>query len=304
MRGSLLLFVAAAVCYGQASGIGKAGGTGNQLFPVNAQTSTYQTIPSDWQFCKTIPVASGTFTITLLASSVQPKSGQCLTIINFGSGTVTVAPSGQNINGSSSNQTLAAGSASAAVGIWIVSDGTNYEAQQFSVSSGSGCSPSGSTTDILTDNGSGGCNSNSNAKVSSAGILTTYDGAATVGKGVPFIGWDSVLTNSSATSLVTLATTPGAGDYEIHYGLDLHTPCSTGTGELQITFAFTGNSARQVVTGGWPLTSSQTALGGTFSGVLPIHVVSGSVTYTPTLTTACTTGTATWDGNIWMVQVN
>jgi hypothetical protein len=305
MRAILISLFASGLCFGQAGGIGKAGGTGNQLFPANAQTSTYQTIQSDWQFCKTIPVASGTFTITLLSSTLQPKSGQCIRIINYGSGVVTVAPSGQNINGSGSSFILAAGAAATPTGLFVTSDGTNYEAQPFvSVAISSACQPGGTSTDILTDNGSGGCNSNANAQLTSGGILSKYDGLTSVGLGVPFLGWQSVLTNSSATSAVILATSPAAGDYEIHYSLDLHTPCTTGVGELTLAFSWTGNSARTITSGGWPLQASQTAAGGEFSGILPIHVVSGNVTYTPALTTACATGTATWDGNIWMVRVN
>jgi hypothetical protein len=187
---------------------------------------------------------------------------------------------------------------------FAIYDGTDWELQNPQTTSATGCAPGGSSTDLLTDNGSGGCNSLTTIQASSAGVLTKYDNLSTVGLGVPVVGWQSVLTNSSATSPVTLATAPAAGDYEIHFGLDLHTTCTTGTGELQLTFGFTGNAARTVNSGGWPLTSTQTALGGTFSGVLPIHVVSGNVTYTPTLTTACTTGTATWDGDIWMVRAN
>lgn len=99
-----------------------------QPFVVNAQTTTYQVLAADFAGCKTIPVSSGTFTITLVASGTQPASGQCVEIINYGSGVVTVARSGQNINGAASNLTLAAGSASAPTGVFVVSDGTNYVA--------------------------------------------------------------------------------------------------------------------------------------------------------------------------------
>lgn len=394
--------------HAQADGIGRAGGTGNQLFPTNAQTATYQTIPSDWQFCKTIPVSSGTFTITVVASATQPKNGACLTVLNYGSGVVTVAPSGQNINGSASSQTIAAGSASSPKGLWIVSDGTNYEAQPlgaaasgsvafsaitsgtntaaamvvgtgaslnpsgsgvinanegngaafpvsalfvntnasaqfgaltaaqataalnvfsstlqglvpasgggttvflnangaFTVPPGTGCAPGGSSTDVLTDNGSGGCNSNTNAQISSGGILTKYDGLSTVGLGVEPILYQSVLSNSSATSLVTLATAPAAGDYIFHYDLDLHTACSAGTtGILELLISWTGNSARTETTGGWMLNTSQTATD-FYSGELHIHVVSGNVTFTPTLAPACGAGTATWDGDIYLTRAN
>lgn len=170
-------------------------------------------------------------------------------------------------------------------------------------SSGGGCSVSGTSTDILTDNGSGGCNSISAFQVNSGGLLTKMDGIATVGLGTPLIGWQSALSNSSATSLVTLASSPGAGDYEIHYSLDLHTPCTTGTGALTIAFGWTGNASRTFTTNSWALTSTQGA-SVPFSGVLPIHVVSGNVTFTPTLGTACGTGTATWDGLIDLQRVN
>ena len=109
-----------------------------QLFTINAQTATYQVLAADFADCKTIPVASGTFTITLVASGAQPASGQCINIINYGSGVVTVAASGQNINGSATSQTLGAGSASAPTGLLVFSDGTNYEAQVYGASSGAG----------------------------------------------------------------------------------------------------------------------------------------------------------------------
>jgi hypothetical protein len=106
------------------------------LFAANARTTTYSATSADFASCKTIPVASGSFTITLLASA--PASGQCIRIVNYGSGTVTVSPNGLNINGSSSNQTLSTGSASAPTGLLVNSDGSNYEAQPLGVSSGGG----------------------------------------------------------------------------------------------------------------------------------------------------------------------
>lgn len=93
---------------------------------INPQTSTYQVLASDFSACKTISVASGTFTITLVASSSQPASGQFIEILNYGSGIVTVAPSGQNLNGSSSSVILGPGAASAPSSGWVQSDGTNY----------------------------------------------------------------------------------------------------------------------------------------------------------------------------------
>lgn len=129
MKYLLCGLLSCASLFAQASASGRAAGTGTQLFITNPQTSTYQTIQTDWQFSKVITVASGTFTITLSASTAQPPSGQSIRIVNYGSGVVTVAPSGQNINGSSSNWLLPAGTAASPTGALITSDGTNYFAQ-------------------------------------------------------------------------------------------------------------------------------------------------------------------------------
>lgn len=99
---------------------------GAPSFPLNAQTATYQVLASDFASCKLISVASGTFTATLVASGAQPANGQCIWVVNYGSGVVTVARSGQNINGAAANLTLGAGSASAPTAAFITSDGTNY----------------------------------------------------------------------------------------------------------------------------------------------------------------------------------
>jgi hypothetical protein len=96
---------------------------------INPQTATYQVLAGDFSACKTITVASGTFTITLVASGSQPPNGQYINVLNYGSGVVTVARSGQNINGGTASLTLAAGSATAPTSATIWSDGTNYFAE-------------------------------------------------------------------------------------------------------------------------------------------------------------------------------
>src|ERR1017187_3583809 len=93
-------------------------------FPTNPQTSTYQLLAADFTNFRTIIVASGTFTITAVASGgSQPATGTGVWIVNYGSGVVTFARSGQNINGAAANLTIAAGSASAPNGMFVVSDG-------------------------------------------------------------------------------------------------------------------------------------------------------------------------------------
>ena len=96
-----------------------------------AQTGTYQVLAADFPAdgCGFIPVTSGTFTMTLVASGSQPADGRCLTVLNYGTGVVTLARSGQNINGAAANLTGTAGSATAPTGWFCTSDGTNYICQ-------------------------------------------------------------------------------------------------------------------------------------------------------------------------------
>lgn len=105
------------------------GGSTAPIFPVNAQTSTYLLQAADFTNFRTIAVASGTFTITAVAVGSQPASGEGVFIINYGLGVVTLARSGQNINGAGADLTIAAGSASRPNGVFLVSDGSNYIAQ-------------------------------------------------------------------------------------------------------------------------------------------------------------------------------
>jgi hypothetical protein len=107
-------------------------------FVTNAQTTTYTATTTDFANYKTITVASGTFTITLVASGSQPPAGQFIRIINYGSGVVTIARSGQNINGGTSSLTVPAGSATAPTGALVLSDATNYFAQLFGTGGGGG----------------------------------------------------------------------------------------------------------------------------------------------------------------------
>lgn len=156
-----------------------AGQLSSYQFQTNSKTSTYQVLASDFAVCKVIPVASGTFTITLVASGAQPGDGQCVRIFNYGSGVITISRSGQNINGVTTSQTLAAGSASAPTGLLITSNGTDYFAQPLGGGGGgTGCVPSGSSGQVLTDSGSGGCTSQSGVTVASS-VLSAAGFAST-----------------------------------------------------------------------------------------------------------------------------
>lgn len=128
-----------------------------QPFVVNAQTTTYQVLAADFAACKTITTASASFTVTLVASGSQPVSGQCIDIVNYGSGTVTVARSGQNINGAAANLTIPAASASAPTSLHVVSDGTNYFAETMGTGTAAGVTSfTGDANGIISNSGSTG----------------------------------------------------------------------------------------------------------------------------------------------------
>lgn len=177
---------------------------GNQLFAANAQTATYQAVAADFIGCKTIPVASGTFVITLVASGSQPASGQCIDIINYGTGVVTITRSGQNINGGVTSLTLPASSATSPSGAHIVSDGTNYEAALY------GGTSSGSAFSALT-----GATNTTAAMVVGTGASLATSGSGTIaatttanlaGTGVDYAPYQSA---SGTTSYITAPTTSG-----------------------------------------------------------------------------------------------
>jgi hypothetical protein len=95
-------------------------------FVILPKTATYQVLAADFTCLKTITVASGTFTITLVDTATQPVAGTWLRIINYGSGVVTIARSGQNLNGGTSSLVLESASATVPSEAFVESDGTNY----------------------------------------------------------------------------------------------------------------------------------------------------------------------------------
>lgn len=135
MKNSLILLVlATASLYGQAGATGRIGGTGTQLFVGNPQTSTYSLITNDFQFCKVIPVSSGTFTMTLM--NPTPLDGTCVRVLNYGTGTVTISRNSLTINGTAADFTIGPGTAASPQGLLVRSNGTNYDAQPLNGNSG------------------------------------------------------------------------------------------------------------------------------------------------------------------------
>jgi hypothetical protein len=123
-------------------------------FASNPQTSTYLATATDIGNCKNIPIASGTFTLSLPAS--PPTSG-CVDITNIGSGVITVSRNGNTINGTTSNFTISAASAAAPLSLRVWSASSGYTAQPYG-GSGGGSGVSSFTGDgtILSNSASTG----------------------------------------------------------------------------------------------------------------------------------------------------
>jgi hypothetical protein len=107
---------------------------------------------SDFQSCGYKYIASGTFTVTLPISTSQPANGTCVIISNYGTGTITIARNGQNINGGTTNPTLApagGGSTLQPNSTLIVSDGTNFFMTRWNASIAFGNVTAGTNTVAL-----------------------------------------------------------------------------------------------------------------------------------------------------------
>ena len=165
------------------------GGSGSSpTFPVNAQTATYQATAADFAGCKTISVASGTFNLTLVASGSQPSNGQCIWVVNYGSGVVTIVRSGQNINGGTASLTVPAASATAPTGAFVVSDAANYEAVLFGGSTGGS-----SAFNAITS----GTNTTATMKVG-AGAILEPDSTGIMASGAH---WPNPVTGGNTTTI-------------------------------------------------------------------------------------------------------
>lgn len=185
---------------------GVTGATGGNLSSLNAKTSTYQVLAADFSGYKTIPVASGTFTITLVASGSQPADGQYINIVNYGTGSITIARSGQNLNGGTSSIILAAaitnpGLSPTSAQIW--SDGTDYFAKV-----GGPVSASAQPATTTTVAGGGG-----NFSAPRGYFVCT--GTCTVTPPVPALGYEfCVLNTDNVSTVITLAALGSSAQYE------------------------------------------------------------------------------------------
>jgi hypothetical protein len=275
-----------------------------QLFVDNPQTSTYNAVTADLLGCKTITIASGTFTIGLLAT--VPASGQCLQVINYGTGTITVSPNGHNLNGSSSSATIPPGSASAATGGYFHSDGTNYEGVWSGTNSGvtavsivsangvSGTSSGGTTpaltialgaitpttvvasTSVTSPSVIATTSSSVNTGSANNGFITT---AKIAQNNTSVLGWENSATDATG-SLDTGLSRDAAGVVDVGNGTAGNTSGTLQLGQLNVG----------VTTSGVPVAG--TCGGGT------VHSGSNNNAFSVTGITATTSCTVTFSKNL------
>lgn len=179
------------------------------VFPVNARTATYTATTTDFANCKVIGVGSNTFTITLVANTSQPTNGQCIWVVNFGSGKVGIAPNGQNLNGAGSTMGLTSGHSA-----FVVSNGTDYDAVEIGgVVTGSSNTYFGaqvfpnasSTGNTLLGGGTGGSGAN-------IGNNNTMVGNGAGGNGGSSLANDTLIGAGAGNSSGVIANSVAVGD--------------------------------------------------------------------------------------------
>lgn len=218
--------------------------SGNTLsfnfFTTNPQTGTYQTTSADFQNCATIPVASNTFTVTLVASTSQPANGQCIHIINYGSGTVTIARSGQFINGGTTSLSLSPGSATSPSTAWVVSTGTNYSATVGGASSGGMVYPAAG---VANSTGSGwgssytvGTGANNLVQLNSGSQLPAVDGSLLTSLTATQVGLGSVSNAAQADASIYPNSAPSSGQLPLGNTGGTAYQAKTLSGDCTITF--------------------------------------------------------------------
>ncbi len=175
-------------------------------FLVNSQTGTYPATTADFQSYKTITIPSGTFTITLVATGSQPANGQYIHVINYGSGTITIARNGQFINGGTTSLSLSPASPTSPSTAWIVSDGTNYEATVGGASSGGMVYPGAG---VANSTGSGwgtsyvvGSGANDLVQLNGSGQLPAVDGSMLADMTAAQVGLGSVSNAAQADASI------------------------------------------------------------------------------------------------------
>jgi hypothetical protein len=220
------------------------------LSAVNPQTSTYQVLAADFDNYKTITVASGTFTMTLVPSGSQPAAGKYITILNYGTGVVTVARSGQNLNGGVASLTIPASTPTAPTSMRVISDGTNYFASLDSVGTGAGGgNVSNSGTPVAGQLGQWVTATTIKGVTSAVQVA----GAATGGAGTsgsPWTGWDTALFASGGVANTAYYFAPGVYSFSGTITLSAGSMAWIGSGKLVSILNYTGSTTAILVSNG------------------------------------------------------
>lgn len=259
----------------------------------NPQTATYQVVSADFVNCKTIPVSSGSFTVTLVDTSIQPPNGECIYVFNYGTGNVTIARSGQLINGGSSSLVLLAGTSTSPSGAFIISDGTNYTASVISggagtvTSVGSACGIAGGTITltgtlqnsitVAAHNGNYSVVTGDCGKSITSNTTATYTLAAAGSTGF-LAGYYIFVQNVSASNSITITTTTSA-----FYGAGTSGTSLTVTAGNAVKLVSDGNNWEvypNYIGGTGTVTSVATACGVTGGTITSAGTITGSTPIT------------------------
>jgi hypothetical protein len=121
--------------------------------------------------------------------------------------------------------------------------------------------------------------------------------------GSPSTGWVSNVGAQSSSQASVALGTPGTGHYMLNYYADQNGTCTTGSNSVSFSFNWTDSSnARAITTGSLTLVAAQSTAG-YLSGLMPIYVGSGSVTYTSTVSGSCSTGTSSYDMHVALTRL-
>jgi hypothetical protein len=296
----------------------KGGGTSTQWNLQCLVAATAMTVndcgatPETWLGVAEV-VGSNTVQVTELSSEIPINASAAVTLghtVCAGSTAGKVTDSGGTATCTNANGSQV-GIVVATAGTWTLPDGTSFTASTTlplihmntavrvnTAGGGSGtvnnCSNTGALAYYAATGTAVSCPNG--LTTSGSGLFLTVDGVTTAGVGVPIInGVSNVTSQSTSQSAVTLATAPTTGSYTVRYYANQNAVCTTGSNSVSFTFNWTdAGNARSLTTGSLVLGTAQ-ATSGFLSGLIPIFVNSGNVTYTSTVAGTCASGTSSYD---------
>jgi len=304
--------VAQILCSTPSGGVG-----GNPLWclqgvNVNAQTGTSYTIAATDRASYVTYSNASPIAVTLPQAGSGGGTNNDFTH-NFvfvscaiGAGTATITPTTSTIS-YTDGTTYTSGASSLALStgqcVFIYSDNVNYKAILIKSGSGGGTVNNCSTTGAMAYYAATGTTVSCNANVvlSAGGTLTTYGGVTVTDFGVPgIVAADHKTAQTASIGTVTLLTGPAAGMYEIRFYGDQNANAASGSCAVSYTFNWTdASNARQEQTGNLVLATSQST-SSFLTGLQPIWVGSGNVTYITTLSGTCPSGS--YDSHVQVLR--